>query len=137
MNQVKIARAHSKFSLLRRICNDFPAFLVPQMAPATGAGDETRRCSLWSQSQTPKDLPAIYRYPPLSVPRHTPQKMPHACPLKNKVNKIVDKGYFNNYHCCQQSEYCQPKYNLNQNQHLEFRTPCWFGIPHPDYDSQR
>ena len=94
MNQVKIVRARAKFSLLRRICNDFPAFLALQIAPATGAGDKARRCSLWSQSQPPKDLPAIYRYPPLAVPRHTPQKMPHACPLSNIVNKIVDKEEF-------------------------------------------
>ncbi len=48
MNQLKTAPARSKFSILRQICNYIPAFLVPQIARATGAEDKARSFSPWS-----------------------------------------------------------------------------------------
>jgi hypothetical protein len=48
MNQIKIAPARSKFTILRQICNYIPAFLVPQIARATGAEDKARSFSPWS-----------------------------------------------------------------------------------------
>ena len=48
MNQLKTAPARSKFSILRQICNYIPAFLVPQIARATGAEDKVRSFSPWS-----------------------------------------------------------------------------------------
>jgi hypothetical protein len=48
MNQLKTAPARSKFSILRQICNYIPAFLVPQIARATGAEDKARSFTSWS-----------------------------------------------------------------------------------------
>jgi len=48
MNQIKIAPAHSKFTILRQICNYIPAFLVPKIARVTGAEDKARSFSPWS-----------------------------------------------------------------------------------------
>jgi hypothetical protein len=48
MNQIKIAPAHSKFTILRQICKYIPAFLVPKIARVTGAEDKARSFSPWS-----------------------------------------------------------------------------------------
>ena len=48
MNQLKIAPARSKFTLLRQICNYIPPFLVPQIARATGAEGKARSFTPWS-----------------------------------------------------------------------------------------
>jgi len=48
MNQRKTAPARSTFSILRQICNYIPAFLVQQIARATGAEDKARSFSPWS-----------------------------------------------------------------------------------------
>ena len=48
MNQIKIAPARSKFTILRQICNYIPPFLVPQIARATGAEGKARTFSPWS-----------------------------------------------------------------------------------------
>jgi hypothetical protein len=48
MNQIKIGPARSNFTILRQICNYIPAFLVPQIARATGAEDKARSFSPWS-----------------------------------------------------------------------------------------
>jgi hypothetical protein len=48
MNQLKIAPARSKFTILRQICNYIPTFLVPQIARATGAEEKARSFTPWS-----------------------------------------------------------------------------------------
>jgi hypothetical protein len=48
MNQLKIAPARSKFTILRQICNYIPPFLVPQIARATGAEGKARSFTPWS-----------------------------------------------------------------------------------------
>jgi hypothetical protein len=48
MNQLKIAPARSKFTILRQICNYIPPFLVPQIARATGVEDKSRSFTPWS-----------------------------------------------------------------------------------------
>jgi len=48
MNQLKIAPARSKFTILRQICNYIPPFLVPQIARATGAEGKSRSFTPWS-----------------------------------------------------------------------------------------
>jgi hypothetical protein len=48
MNQLKIAPARSKFTILRQICNYIPPFLVPQIARATGAEGKARTFTPWS-----------------------------------------------------------------------------------------
>ena len=49
MNQIKIAPARSKSTILCQICNYIPPFLVPpQIARATGAEDKARSFTPWS-----------------------------------------------------------------------------------------
>jgi hypothetical protein len=48
MNQLKIAPARSKFTILRQICNYIPPFLVPQIARTTGAEGKARTFTPWS-----------------------------------------------------------------------------------------
>lgn len=48
MNQLKIAPARSKFTILRQICKYIPTFLVPQIARATGAEAKARSFTPWS-----------------------------------------------------------------------------------------
>jgi hypothetical protein len=48
MNQLKIAPAHSQFSILRQICNFIPPHQVAQIARSTGAEDKSRSFKPWS-----------------------------------------------------------------------------------------
>jgi len=48
MNQLKIAPARSKFTILRQICNYIPPFLVPRIARETGADTKARSFAPWS-----------------------------------------------------------------------------------------
>ena len=48
MNQLKIAPARAKFTILRQICNYIPPFLVPQIARTTGAEAKARSFTPWS-----------------------------------------------------------------------------------------
>jgi hypothetical protein len=48
MNQLKIAPARSKFSILRQICNSIPQHLVSKIARPTGAEDKSRTFTPWS-----------------------------------------------------------------------------------------
>ena len=48
MNQLKIAPARSKLSILRQICNFIPEHLVSKIARTTGAEDKSRTFSPWS-----------------------------------------------------------------------------------------
>lgn len=48
MNQLKIAPARSKFSILRQICNFIPAHEVSKIARSTGVEDKSRTFSPWS-----------------------------------------------------------------------------------------
>src|SRR5207245_1175901 len=48
MNQLKIAPARSKFSILRQICHFIPQHLVSRIARITGAEDKSRTFSPWS-----------------------------------------------------------------------------------------
>jgi len=48
MNQLKIAPARSKFTILRQICNYIPPHLVPQIARVTGAEAKSRGFTPWS-----------------------------------------------------------------------------------------
>jgi len=48
MNQLKIAPARSKVSILRQICNLIPQHLVSKIARITGAEDKSRTFSPWS-----------------------------------------------------------------------------------------
>src|SRR5216117_3235687 len=48
MNNLKIAPARSKFSILRQICNFIPQHLVSKIARTTGAEDKSRSFTPWS-----------------------------------------------------------------------------------------
>src|SRR5216117_746151 len=48
MNNLKIAPARSKFSILRQICNFIPPHTVSRIARTTGAEDKSRTFSPWS-----------------------------------------------------------------------------------------